>query len=53
MILPTQSLVRLPMPSLVAEPATAPAQETIEFMKVSRSRRSVEVTPRRVYMDGR
>lgn len=50
---PTQSLVLRPIQSFVAEPANAPAQETIEFAKVSSSRRSVEVTPSLVYMDGK
>lgn len=50
---PVQSFVLRPIQSLVAEPANAPAHETIEFANVSRSRCSVEAIPRRVYMLGR
>lgn len=50
---PIQSLVLLPTRSFVKEPHTAPKQLTIEFAKVSRSRRSVDLMPRLVYLVGK
>ncbi len=52
-MLPTHSLVRRPIQSFVADPAMAPTQDTIEFIKVRSSRRSTLVIPRMVYIEGR
>lgn len=50
---PTHNFVRLPIQSLVAEPARAPAQLTMLLTKVSSSLRSVETIPSWVYMLGK